>query len=157
MTTAIPTRYGDCHFRSRIEARWAVLLDYLGVGWEYEAQGFDLPSGAYLPDFRLDFGEGPAVWWEVKGAPPTEAEMQSLFELSIETREVAYIAWGAIPRDFTEESRISDPSGNLVRWFQTSGSIGWLPASLKSAVGIDSLKLYNAYEAARSARFERAA
>ena len=39
---AIQTRYAGCRFRSRIEARWAVFFDALGIRWEYEPQGFDL-------------------------------------------------------------------------------------------------------------------
>lgn len=64
---AIETRYGGCRFRSRLEARWAVFFDALGVPWEYEPEGFDLgPVGRYLPDFRLpNFG----AWFEVKKEP----------------------------------------------------------------------------------------
>lgn len=57
MTTikAIETRYRGYRFRSRLEARWAVFFDQLGLKWDYEQQGFDLgqPLGAYLPDFWL--------------------------------------------------------------------------------------------------------
>jgi hypothetical protein len=57
MTTAtaiaLPTTYRGTTFRSRLEARWAVFFDTLGVRWEYEPEGFTLPSGNYLPDFRL--------------------------------------------------------------------------------------------------------
>lgn len=153
MFKAIETHYAGCCFRSRIEARWAVFFDHLGVLWEYEPQGFDLPSGWYLPDFRLNFGAG-SVWWEVKGEYPTETEMRALFDLSVETKTVAYIAWGAIPRDFTEDSRISDPTGNRVRWFLTRDLVGWAPASMEHA-GVDSAKLLAAYTAARSALFDQ--
>lgn len=69
---AIETRYAGCRFRSRLEARWAVFFDHLGVPWEYEPQGYligDLAgnvwTGPYLPDFRL-----AGSWWvEVKGSP----------------------------------------------------------------------------------------
>ena len=51
---AIQTEYKGYKFRSRLEARWAVFLDALGVKWEYEPEGYDLENGsAYLPDFRL--------------------------------------------------------------------------------------------------------
>ena len=63
---AIETRYAGCHFRSRLEARWAVAFDQLNLAWEYEPQGYELPSGSrYLPDFWL-----PDVRWhvEVKGS-----------------------------------------------------------------------------------------
>ena len=50
----IETFYHGCRFRSRLEARWAVFFDALGVPWEYEPEGFDLGDGTYyLPDFRL--------------------------------------------------------------------------------------------------------
>jgi hypothetical protein len=65
----IETRYAGCRFRSRLEARWAVFFDDLEIPWEYEPEGFDLPGGAYLPDFRLSMNhpDGP-LWFEVK--PP---------------------------------------------------------------------------------------
>ena len=50
---AIRTRYSGILFRSRLEARWAVFFDALGVKWEYEKEGYELPSGRYLPDFFL--------------------------------------------------------------------------------------------------------
>lgn len=62
---AIETRYAGCHFRSRLEARWAVFFDTLGIAWQYEPQGFELGSTYYLPDFRLP---GIKVWIEVKGS-----------------------------------------------------------------------------------------
>lgn len=49
----LPTRYGGCWFRSRIEARWAVFFTRLGLEWEYEQQGFKLDRSRYLPDFLL--------------------------------------------------------------------------------------------------------
>lgn len=68
MTTiqAIETRYAGCRFRSRLEARWCVFFQTLGIKWEYEPQGFELPSGeAYLPDFHLPELD---LWVEVKGS-----------------------------------------------------------------------------------------
>lgn len=51
---AIETEYNGYKFRSRLEARWAVFFDALGVEYEYEPEGFELHSGKwYLPDFRL--------------------------------------------------------------------------------------------------------
>lgn len=51
---AIETRYAGYHFRSRLEARWAVFFDALGIRWEYEPQGYEFPNGRrYLPDFLL--------------------------------------------------------------------------------------------------------
>lgn len=50
----IETIYRGYRFRSRLEARWAVFFDSLGVKYEYEPEGFKLPDGSmYLPDFRV--------------------------------------------------------------------------------------------------------
>jgi hypothetical protein len=51
---AIETRYKGYRFRSRLEARWAVYLDTVGLNYEYEPEGFTLENGEqYLPDFWL--------------------------------------------------------------------------------------------------------
>lgn len=49
---AIQTVYKGYKFRSRLEARYAVFFDALGLDWEYEPEGYELPDGTwYLPDF----------------------------------------------------------------------------------------------------------
>ena len=51
---SIDTEYKGYLFRSRLEARWAVFFDELGVRWEYEPEGILLSDGSYyLPDFYL--------------------------------------------------------------------------------------------------------
>ena len=71
---AIETVYQGYRFRSRLEARWAVFFDALGVAWEYEKEGFDLgPAGWYLPDFWLPLA---GLWAEVKPGPPGDAERE---------------------------------------------------------------------------------
>lgn len=51
---AIPTRYNNLLFRSRLEARWAMVLDGLKIMYTYEHEGYDLPRiGYYLPDFWM--------------------------------------------------------------------------------------------------------
>lgn len=61
---AIETRYKGYRFRSRLEARWAVFFDALGIKWEYEKEGYDLgDAGYYLPDFWLPHVQ---MWAEVK-------------------------------------------------------------------------------------------
>ncbi|MBQ1293958.1 MAG: hypothetical protein IIY21_07950 [Clostridiales bacterium] len=73
---AIETCYNGYRFRSRLEARWAVFFDALGVKYEYEPEGFELDDGTwYLPDFRVkcygkrgDFDNEPFdLYIEVKG------------------------------------------------------------------------------------------
>ena len=64
---AIQTKYKGYLMRSRLEARWAVFFDTLGVKWEYEAEGYDLgKDGWYLPDFRLHMPNGSILFAEVK-------------------------------------------------------------------------------------------
>lgn len=75
--TPIETYYDGCRFRSRLEARWAVFFNYMGIRWEYEPQGFLInrpgygTQTPYLPDFLLpDCG----TWIEVKGNENTLSE-----------------------------------------------------------------------------------
>jgi hypothetical protein len=74
---AIPTFYSGIKFRSRIEARWALFYDEIGVQWEYEKEGFDLGKelGGYVPDFYIHDLD---LWVEIKGGPPTLTELRKL-------------------------------------------------------------------------------
>lgn len=66
----IETRYKGYRFRSRLEARWAVFFDFLGIRWSYEIEGYQLKAGWYLPDFKLHNvsmrGGKDGIWAEVK-------------------------------------------------------------------------------------------
>lgn len=66
---AIETVYAGHRFRSRLEARWAVFFDELGIEWQYEPEGYerDWNDGPirYLPDFYLP---ATRTWVEVKGS-----------------------------------------------------------------------------------------
>lgn len=95
---AIETRYAGCRFRSRLEARWAVFFDHLRIPWEYEPQGFELPSGPYLPDFWLPDTE---VWVEIKGHKPTKRDTSKLIDLAYEVSKSGYrcrMLAGDVPR-----------------------------------------------------------
>lgn len=98
---ALPTTYAGVEFRSRIEARWALFFDQLGVTWAYEPEGYALPSGNYLPDFWLPSISG-GCWFEVKGVNPTDTECQLMLELTEATGHVGVIAHGDMPRQFTD-------------------------------------------------------
>ncbi|HUH58002.1 MAG TPA: hypothetical protein VL020_05770 [Pseudomonadales bacterium] len=81
---AIQTQYKGYHFRSRLEARWAVFFDALGISWEYEMEGFELSTGErYLPDFYLPEAN---LWLEIKGPKPTENELQKCITLQQDLR-----------------------------------------------------------------------
>lgn len=65
MIKAIETQYRGYRFRSRLEARWAVFFDAMGVEWEYEKEGYDLESAwlsynAEVEHFNL---ERPDTFW----------------------------------------------------------------------------------------------
>lgn len=87
---AIETEYKGYRFRSRLEARWAVFLDSLNEEWQYEVEGYELPSGRYLPDFWL-----PRLycWLEIKGVPPTAEEENLCYELAHATGKPVAMAW----------------------------------------------------------------
>lgn len=96
---AIPTAYKGYRFRSRLEARWAILLDTLGWSWEYELEGFDLGGGDfYLPDFALTGGEydrGVQCWIEVKPIDPTTDELRKAQKLALQSNLPVAFAIGA--------------------------------------------------------------
>jgi len=60
---AIPTKYKDIEFRSRLEAKWACVFDEIGWAWDYEPIDLD----GYIPDFILKFPHGNMLC-EVKPA-----------------------------------------------------------------------------------------
>ena len=76
---SIETHYAGCHFRSRLEARWAVFFDALNVRWLYEPEGFELSVGRYLPDFWLP---DTKVWVEIKGSDPNARDRARFLELA---------------------------------------------------------------------------
>jgi hypothetical protein len=82
----IETRYKGYRFRSRLEARWAVFFDALGLAWEYEKEGYSLPSGNYLPDFWMP---KLGLFIEIKGPQPTKFEIRLAQEMSERTGTVA--------------------------------------------------------------------
>lgn len=68
-TKAIETPFHGYRMRSRLEARWGVYFEALGVKWEYEKEGFETPFGRYLPDFWLP---QVSMWAEVKPTWPAD-------------------------------------------------------------------------------------
>lgn len=83
---AIQTRYAGCAFRSRLEARWAVYFDHLGIKWDYEPEGFELGNGLrYLPDFWLpDF----KLWVEIKPVSIDSTAAEKARRLAMENHAV---------------------------------------------------------------------
>jgi hypothetical protein len=86
---AIETRWKGFRFRSRLEARWAVFFENIGVQWDYEKEGFNLgDAGYYLPDFWIDDWK---CWVEIKPLMVEQLEedyefVPQLLELSKQNR-----------------------------------------------------------------------
>lgn len=95
MLKAIETRYKGYRMRSRLEARWAVFLDTLGVRWEYEAEGYELSHGRgrYLPDFWL---EAQQTWLEIKPGVPSQDELLKLGTLVLDADKFGVMVAGAV-------------------------------------------------------------
>jgi len=84
MIKPIETVYNGYRFRSRLEARWAVFFDALGVRYEYELDGFDLGElGWYLPDFFLPEHQ---CWVEIKGTQASGEEAERCHRLSAKAK-----------------------------------------------------------------------
>lgn len=102
MLQPIETIYKGYRFRSRLEARWAVFFDALGIVWEYEKEGYDLDGLWYLPDFWLPELE---YWVEVKGKLPenygTEKdlageEIEKATRLTEQSGDMVFLLCGAM-------------------------------------------------------------
>jgi len=99
---AIETHYKGYRFRSRLEARWAVFFDALGIEWEYETEGFDLGKwGKYLPDFWIKHSvkaladDGWGFWVEIKPNKIDEAGFDKVAKLAEHTGHNALIFQGS--------------------------------------------------------------
>jgi len=64
---AKPTNYKNVLFRSRLEAKWAIFFDELGIKWEYEPEYGDVEFGGFLIQYKPDFYlPDYDLWIEVK-------------------------------------------------------------------------------------------
>ncbi len=131
---AIETRYKGCRFRSRLEARWAVFYNALGLKWEYEKEGFELPSGRYLPDFYL-----PGIGWiEIKGADPDDDDPKGpytqCYELAEHLKQHVFLFYGSIGLpQIVEGDAYGDPANScpssvsflFFKGYGVCGGEGW--------------------------------
>lgn len=68
---AIGAVYNGYRFRSRLEARWAMFFDFLGIPYVYEPEGLKIGGICYLPDFYLPDCK---QFFEVKGVMDSDSE-----------------------------------------------------------------------------------
>src|SRR3989344_7244241 len=114
MIQPIQTIYKGYRFRSRLEARWAVFFDTLGIKWEYEPEGYNLNGSYYLPDFWLPYGElisdtgekfkrseypNAGEFIEIKAVEPSKREKEVAQKLSVGTKHSVNIFVGLPGQD----------------------------------------------------------
>ena len=88
----IPTFYEGYNFRTRLEARWAVFFDHLGVQWDYESEGYELGNGLrYLPDFWLPNNN---MWLDVKPGPADAMALEKARRLVAKSASPLFLANG---------------------------------------------------------------
>jgi len=98
---AIDTVYKGHRFRSRLEARWAVFFNSLGLSYEYEKEGFDLDGILYLPDFWM-----PAldIFIEIKGSALTKLDERKIEALVRASNKNCLVLIGQIGPPDTEHN-----------------------------------------------------
>lgn len=111
---ALPTVYNGITFRSRLEARWAVFMDYLHITYFYEPEAFDLDGLHYLPDFYLPNQD---AFYEIKnpifgGESVDIRKVQKLVMLSHKKAFVQYSPPKVPSDDFNE------PGATLICTYQ---------------------------------------
>lgn len=90
----IETLYKGIHFRSRLEARWAMFMDLIGVPWQYEPDAFIVgPGKGYLPDYYLPTMD---AYLEIKPRDPSEEESQKARSLAVESGKNVFLLFGPI-------------------------------------------------------------
>jgi hypothetical protein len=94
MIKAIPTRYNGIFYRSRLEGRWAIFFNILGINTLYEYEGYDLDGINYLPDFYLPDLD---CYVEIKGLKPSREEQYKAYKLSELSHKVVHIFSGSVP------------------------------------------------------------
>ena len=102
---AIPTTYNGMTFRSRFESEAAMLLDKLGLQWEYEPKSFLLPGGHYMPDFFIPTLK---TWVEVRGYDGKDWQIDQ-FKEHIKDSDQSYVVLksGGV-------TRVANSSGSVV-------------------------------------------
>jgi hypothetical protein len=80
----IETHYLGCRFRSRLEARWAVFFEALGIKWWYEPEGFSLRY-----DYK-EFVANRAILLEMTGDEPLYEILRQTFK-HLDGKEYSYL------------------------------------------------------------------
>lgn len=112
----IETKYNGYKFRSRLEARWAVFFDNIGLPFEYEPEGYDLDGTAYLPDFYIPAWD---AFVEIKPKKPSKEEEEKCKMLHTHSKKIVLLIYGEpYPSKYTIITYHSDPD---MDWFIGKG------------------------------------
>lgn len=94
--SATPTQYAGTVYRSKLEARWALFFDLVGIKFNYEPKHIEFTSSidgektGYLPDFWMpDLNGGSYV--EIKPDAPAPNEIEKAVKLCRQTGRPVYI------------------------------------------------------------------
>lgn len=170
---AIPTYYKGVNFRSRLEARWAVIFDRLGIDWRYETEGYDIEideglSIRYLPDFVLCGGSvrcPDPLFVEVKG----NMTMDDAMKIEAFSKHYPIYVVGTIPHVLNEITNgvdtdfgvsyynfgtVDGDSFGAVLGAKKGGGWGLFGADSSYWADMDQAKTQQAYAIARAAHFE---
>lgn len=155
---AIETRYKGYRFRSRLEARWAIVFDGLQIPWEYEPEGFELEGRLrYLPDFRFrarsHIPDWSCFWVEIKALPPTEIELLKMQRLSRAEHSMGLVLAGSPDMATFWECSKGDEFYSRGDWWHTT-TIQECRREMSTARRRQSWKPEEAIQHAISARFE---
>lgn len=113
--------YPRLTFRSKLEAQWSVIFDQLGLPWAFEPVVFDLPSGKYIPDFKIypEVNDPRTFWVEIKGPWPNAREFEVATEVNIYAETPLVILSGDVPKQ---------ENGGTAWWFNPArgdDDFGW--------------------------------
>lgn len=170
---AIPTLYKGVYFRSRLEARWAIIFDRLGIDWYYETEGYDIQIDEgitirYLPDFKLRGGSircPDPLYVEVKG----NMQPDDALKIAAFSEHFPIYVVGEIPKDIMDICNGIDTEHGVSYYnFQTvdqdyfgavlgagkDGSWGLFGADRSYWMDMDETRTRQAYAIARAAHFE---
>lgn len=165
----IETKYKGYRFRSRLEARWAIFFDSLGISWEYEKEGYDLGDlGKYLPDFWMPHmvgvlaNSGWGLWAEMK---PYKIDIDSepfkkVLSLAKNTKHNALIFQGYPKKDGYTVTKISATHFEnpvIIEGLRFENDDGYIRLRVDDFPSYPAAyfgDLEKAYQKARSARFE---
>jgi hypothetical protein len=156
---ALETRYAGCRFRSRLEARWAVFFDHLGIEWEHEPEGYATGAGPYLPDFKITISRPTGRYSALFEVKPERAGADDR-HLALAQSHRLIVARG-LPRDHASQGHYL---ADMHRWLWDGGPAatpGFFICATDGILMVDwpgwsryQHPIDAAYVAARSARFD---